>query len=161
MTWLNRHSYPFLSVVIVAGIVGAGVWKNRIDLGAIVALLVGAVLVIFFVAMRRGKITPANPEKRIRRNRGSARALVVHVYGDYHLGSLLKHIMTGRTEHRFRGRCEFIFVDVDHHEAQRAINAVGAKLGDYILYDAQGNLVERTRLITARKLTKLLELPSH
>jgi hypothetical protein len=161
MTWMNRHSYPLFSVVIVAGIVGAGVWRNRIDLGIITALLVSAVLVIFIVAMRRGKITPANPEKRIRRSRGSARALVVHVYGDYHLGSLLKHIITGRTEHRFRGRCEFIFVDVDHHEAGRAIDAVGAKLGDYILYDAQGNLVERTRLITADKLTKLLELPSH
>jgi hypothetical protein len=161
MTWLNRHSYPLFSVVVVAVIVGAGVWKNRIDLGVMTALLVGAVLVIFFVAMRRGKVTPANPEKRIRRSRGSDRALVVHVYGDYHLGSLLKHIITGRTEHRFRGHCEFIFIDVDHHEAGRAIAAVGAKLGDYILYDAQGKLVERTRLITGRKLTELLELPSH
>lgn len=86
MKFLSRNTYVLGSLVVVA----AGIYfalypnanQNLIGTGT---LILATLLLIFWVAVRRGSLTPPNPAKRVRRALGAGRPLVVHFYSDFSL----------------------------------------------------------------------------
>gem|GEM_PF-2144862 len=155
MSLLNRHSYLLLGILLaVGGSVYALLGEYPFATGMTTFLVVSAMLV-YWVAARRGALTPVNPEKRIRRARVSGRPLVVHFYSDLSLGSLLKRPFTAGAEKAFRGHAEFIYIDVHHKDADVAAESIEADLGDWLLYDAEGQFVEKTGFLSASKLEQL------
>jgi hypothetical protein len=154
--WLTANSYLVLALVAIGA---TGALSVRLPLGTavMISLVVAAVLIIFWVAARRGQLTPANPEKRIRRALGGGRPVVICYYGDFHLGSLVARLVAARAERVFRGRCDFIYVDATLPEAARALSETKGRLGEFVLYDARGNRVEATRWLTVQQVTGLLE----
>lgn len=159
MTWLNRNSFLLLSVVLIGAVLGYTIWGGYQPLWSLVLLLTIALLSIFWVAARRGELTPGSPEKRIRKGRGAGRPLVVCFYGDFHLGSLLKRPFSARAEREFRGRCDFVYIDMGHPEAARVAAALEGNIGCFLLFDAVGNQVGKVGTLSRSTLSDLLERP--
>ena len=161
MDWVNRHSFTLVSTVLVFSLMGIALTRPE-NLGpwGLAALLVAAAALIFWVLARRGNLTPSGPEKRIRRATGNGRPVVVHFYSDYHAGSLFKRPFTAAVERDYRSRCDFIYIDMSHREAESVANWLGAGIGDFVLIDAAGTVVDRVALINAERLDALLERPA-
>lgn len=159
MSFVRRYSYVLVSLVVVAAVVGYAIYAVNATFG-VLSLLAVAFLLIFWVAARRHVPMPASPEKRIRRARQMARPLVVHFYSDYSLGCLLKRVLAAGAERGFRGRFEFLYIDMNHPEAAGAARALRAGLGDFVLFDAAGREVGRSGLISGQRLERVLEQPA-
>lgn len=157
MLFLQRYSYLLLSLVLIAGSVGYAVWAGQDTFGVVGTLLVFTLLAGFWVGARRGAITPANPEKRVRRARGAGRPLVVHFFSDLSTGCLVKRVLAAGAEKEFRGRFELIYIDIGHREGKEAVAALSGSLGSFLIYDATGKHVETTGLISKAKLAEVLE----
>jgi hypothetical protein len=161
MSSLNRYSYVLASILLIAAGIAYAIISPRPDIVGTATLLVGALLLIYWVAVRRGNLTPVNPLKRIRRARGSDRPVVVCFYGDYSLGSLLKRPFTAKVEKAYKGKCDFIYIDVDHREADDVLEELQAEMGDFVLYDAAGNFVSKSPMINLSTLEDLCQRKAH
>lgn len=161
MSALLHYSYILFSVVLLTVLAAFALVSADGTVLGLITLVVGAALVIFWVTARRGGLTPVNPEKRIRRGRSSERPVVVHFYSDWDLVSLVKRVLVANTEKVHRGHFDFIYIDMNHREGPATAEALKAGLGDFVLYDTAGNLVEKTGLISAAKLEKVLKRPVH
>lgn len=158
---MERFTYFLVMGLVFVGGLGFTIFSERYAVGGISTLLVTAAMLIYFVLARRGVPTPASPEKRIRRALGGGRPVVVHLFSDYHLGSLLRRPLVAGVERDFRSRCNFIYINMSHREAEAVAEWLEADIGDFVVYDAQGKLVERTARITRNLLAGLLERPVH
>lgn len=156
MSSVSRFSYVFVSFVVTAAGIVYAFFAPRPEVVGISTLLVAAALTIYWVLTRRGALTPVNPEKRIRRGRGTDRPVVVHFYSDASLTSLLQRPFAAKAEREYKGHCDFIYINVGHKDAPGAMAALEAGLGDWVLYDVAGNFVEKTRSVSPAKLEKLL-----
>lgn len=161
MDYFSRHSYVFLSLAITVAGVGIAITNQNHDVWTLITLLVLAALTIYWVVARRGNLTPVNPEKRIRRGRSSDRPVVVYFYSDWSVGPLFTRPFTRNAERQFKGACDFIYIEVSHREAAAAMEAYEAEMGDWLLFDAAGNLVEKTGRVTVQKLEELVHRPVH
>lgn len=161
MSSVSRFSYVLVSFVIIAAGIVYAFFAPRPDVVGIATLVAAAALTIYWVLARRGALTPVNPEKRVRRGRGTDRPVVVHFYSDASLTSLLQRPFAAKAEREHKGHCDFIYIEVGHKDAPGAMEALEAGLGDWVLYDAAGNFVEKTRSISPEKLEKLLHRAAH
>lgn len=156
MLFVRRFSYPLLALVVVV-IAEIVTWQQQWKLpGQVGTLVLAAVLIIYWVAARRGSLTPADPEKKLRRSRGGQRPVVLHFYSDHALGCLMRRPQGAAVERAYRGRCEFIYVDVGHPEAAQMMESLKADLGDWFFFDLSGKLVGHQRSLTAERLDHLL-----
>lgn len=155
MHFLTQYSYVLLGVLLVAALTGYAVWAAHVALG-VAAVVLAAMLTAFWVAARRGVPMPANPEKRIQRARTEGRPLVVHLYSDFSLRSLVQRVAVSSTEHAYRGKCEFIYIDVNHPGAEAVMAALKAGPGDFVLFDQHGRQTDRTLWLSSRHLEPLL-----
>lgn len=160
MSFLSRYSYLLLSIVLLcAGTAMALVLEPGYVYG-IATLLLGGALVMYWVAARRGALTPVNPSKRIRRGRASTRPVVVYFYSDFSLGCLLKRLLVAGAERQHKGHFDFIYIDINLPDGDATAEEYQAGTGDFILFDAAGNLVLKTGRITVENLNNVLERPA-
>ena len=160
MSFITRYSFVLVSLALIAlGTFFAFFTPYSAAIGW-TTFLVAAALIIFWVAARRGARTPVNPGKRIRRARTSDRPIVVCFYHDFHLGSLLQRPFTAKAEREEKGRCDFIYIDAYHREAPPVLAEFEAEVGDWLLFDAAGNLMEKCGAISVKKIESLLKRPS-
>ncbi|MDB4897921.1 MAG: hypothetical protein JWN15_4183 [Firmicutes bacterium] len=159
MAAVRRYSYVLVSLVLVGALVGYAIRAANATSG-LLSLVVAAFLVIFWVVARRHLPMPANAEKRIRRARQSTRPVMVHFYSDYNLGCLLKRVLAAGAERGFRGRFDFIYIDMNHPEAAGVARSLQARLGDFVLFDATGREVAHSGLISGQSLERVLEQPA-
>ena len=156
MRLIRRFSYPLLSLLLLV-VLGVLAWQLKWQLAGYVSVLVlAAVLVIYWVSARRGNLTPADPAKKLRRARGGQRPVVLHFYSDYALGCLLRRPFVARVEREYRGRCEFIYVDVGHPEAPALRESLKADLGDWLFFDLSGLLVGQRHSLSAQEMERFL-----
>lgn len=157
MSALSRFSYLLVSVLLL---VAAGLATTLLQWGVagqIGTLILLAVLMIYWVGARRGALTPADPEKKLRRIRGGGRPVVLYFYSDFSLGCLLRRPVVSRLETQYKGRCEFIFIDVGHREADALMETLKAGLGDYLFFDLEGKLSGKERTLSVDQLNRFLE----
>ncbi|HWI65063.1 MAG TPA: hypothetical protein VNT75_24815 [Symbiobacteriaceae bacterium] len=155
MSFLTRFSYVLISVALIAlGTVFAVLTEYGNVIGTVTFLLAAA-LIIYWVAARRGARTPVNPGKRIRRARTGDRPIAVCFYHDFNLASLLQRPFTAKAEREAKGHCDFIYIDAYHHEAGPVLEEFEAEVGDWLLFDATGKLVEKTGSVSLAKLEGL------
>lgn len=157
MSLLSRFSYLLIGLILVLASGLATVWLAWGVLGQVVTLSLFAALLIYWVAARRGAVTPTDPEKRLRRLRGSGRPVVLHVFSDYSLGCLLRRPIDGQVEKRYRGRCEFLYVSTSHPEAAAMMEALRAGLGDWLYFDRSGKVVGQGPRLTDEQMRRFLE----
>jgi hypothetical protein len=155
MSFLSRFSYALLSLVLIAAGTVYAFFTPRADVVGLSTLLVAGLLILYWVFARRGALTPVNPAKRVRIGRGKDRPVVVHFYSDFSLSSLVQRPLAAKAERLHKGHCDFIYVEVGHKDAPEAMKALDAGLGDWVLYDAAGNFVEKTRSVSVAKLEQL------
>lgn len=156
MEFLGRYSLPVVGFALIVASVVFAIITGNVGAGGLSALLALGFAIIFFVLARRAIPSPANPSKRVRRARANGRPTVVHFYSDYDISSLIKRIRHAGVERSFRTRCEFIFVNVNHHEAPDAMEELEAGQGEYLVYDSAGKLAHQGGGITAELLEGLL-----
>jgi len=154
MRVVSRYSFVLIMILVVTGTTVAAVWTASVAMG-VGALVLAALLAIFWVAARRGVPVPANPQKRIQRARAAGRPLVVHFYSDFSLTCLVQRLRATPLERRYRGRCEFIYIDVNQAAAIPVMEAFQAAMGDYLLFDQQGKESGKTRWLAEEHLSKL------
>ncbi|HWI52399.1 MAG TPA: hypothetical protein VNT01_09710 [Symbiobacteriaceae bacterium] len=160
MSFITRYSFVLVSLALIAlGTFFAFFTPYSMAIGW-TTFLVAAALIVFWVAARRGARTPVNPGKRIRRARTSDRPIVVCFYHDFNLGSLVQRPFTAKAEREEKGRCDFIYVDAYHREAPPVLAEFEAEVGDWLLFDATGKLMEKCGAITVAKIESLLKRPS-
>lgn len=160
MSFLSRYSYLLLSVVLLCVGIAAALTLAPGYAYGIGTMLLGAVLVSYWVAARRGALTPVNPSKRIRRARSAGRPVVVHFYSDWSLGCLLKRPLVAKAERQHRGHFDFIYIDVNLPDGEATADELQAGTGDFVLFDAAGTMAETTGRITVEKLNNVLERPA-
>jgi hypothetical protein len=162
MSFIDRYSYIIVSLVLlVAGGFFAYASPTRSMLYTLITLLLGAALLIYWVVARRGALTPVNPGKRIRRGRTSERPVVVHFYHDFSLGSLFNRMFTWKAERDCKGHADFIYIDAFHRDAATVMEELEAEVGDWLLFDAAGNFVEKADRISVGKIEALRQRPVH
>ncbi|HEY8346706.1 MAG TPA: hypothetical protein VIL07_05435 [Symbiobacteriaceae bacterium] len=154
MRFLSRYSFVLITLIAVTATAGYAIWRAETVVG-MAAVILAAFLSIFWVAARRGGAVVANPERRIQRLRGGGRPLVVHFFSDYSLRCLVQRLVAAPAERAFRGRCEFVYVDVNQAAAYPVLESLGANLGDFVLFDEQGNLAGKTGWLTRQRLAEL------
>lgn len=157
MSALSRFSYLLVSLVLIAAAAVATILLQWGMAGQIGTLALAALCIIYWVGARRGAVTPADPERRLRRTRKGGRPVVVYFYSDYDLGCLLRRPAASRLENQYKGRCEFIFISVFHPEAPALMASQKAGLGDYLFFDPSGNLAGKARSLSAAQMTRFLE----
>jgi hypothetical protein len=157
MRVLSDYSYLLLALLLVGAGIAAALLTPYSGAFGVATLLVATALVIYWVAARRGKLTPVNPVKRIRKALTTQRPVVVHFYSDFSLVSLLKRPFTARAERAYRGKCDFIYIDVRSPEAEAAMAEVQAEgRYDFVLFDAAGKRVGRSPMLSEGQLSDLL-----
>jgi hypothetical protein len=157
MSALRRFSYLLVSLFLVVAAAVATLLLNWGVAGQIGTLILAAVLMIYWVGARRGAVTPADPDKKLRRARGGGRPVVLYFYSDFSLTCLLRRPGDSRVQKRFSGRCEFIAVSVFHRDAGAMMKSMKAGLGDYLFFDMQGKLSGKARTLSEDQLNRLLE----
>lgn len=157
MNAIMRYSFIIVGLILIGAAVGYGVISGEADRAAMATLLLSALFVTFHVLTRRGGRTPANPEKRVRRLIGSGRPLVVYFFSDYDLLCLLARPFCAVAERRLRSRCDFVYIDVGHPEAELAATLTGGRLGQFVLYDGRGERLDRVRILRLGQMEGLLE----
>jgi hypothetical protein len=158
MSFINRFSYLIISLaLVVLGTVFAVILPS--DAIGTATFLVAAALLVYWVAARRGARTPVNPGKRIRRARASERPVVVHFYHDLTVGCLLQRPFTAKAEREYKGHCDIIYVDAYHRDAAPVLAEYEAEVGDWLLFDASGKLVEKAGSVSVAKLEALTRRP--
>jgi len=160
MDHFNRYSYVYLSAVLTAAAVVYTVARHDVGRGGLATVLILALAIIYFVLARRGHVTPASPLKRIRRSRAGGRPTVVHIFSDFHFGSLIKRPLAAGVERDFRGHCDFIFIDANHREAEQVAEELDAGIGEFVIFDATGKLVEHAGLPSRATLQSLVDQPA-
>lgn len=155
MSFLTRYSFVLISLALVALGTAFAVLTEYGNLLGTITFLLAAVLLVFWVAARRGALTPVNPAKRIRRARTSDRPVAVCLYSDTNLMSLLQRPFTAKAERLAKGHVDLIYVDAFHHEADAVLEEFDAEVCDWLLFDAAGNLVEKCGRVTLAKLEGL------
>lgn len=157
MSFVNRYSYVLGSLVLVAAGIYFALYPNayQIQFGT-GSLVVTTLLLVFWVAVRRGPLTPANPAKRVRRALAAGRPVIIHFYSDFNLLSLLLRLFSAAGERQARGRCELIYISAAHQDAAAVAREIGASLGDYLLYDGTGKLASKPRRLTPEAVDSLL-----
>jgi hypothetical protein len=161
MSSLDRYSYVLVSILLIAAGIAYTIVSEHPYVVGLITLVVGAGLIIYWVAARRGNLTPVNPSKRIRRGRSSDRPVVVCFYADYNFMSLVKRLFTAKAEREYKGKCDFIYIDCDHKEADAVLEELEADMGDFALYDAAGNFVTKTSMINVNMLEELCQRKVH
>lgn len=157
MKSLSYYSYLLFGIILLTVATAAAIWYEMGTMGAMTVLLTLAALVLYWVVARRGVPSPANPEKRIRKARASGRPVVVYFYSDWSLICLLSRPFSAKAEREYRGRCELIYIRGSHPDAAAAARSIGgAGVGDFVLFDASGNLVERANVLAGARLESLL-----
>ncbi|HYF90886.1 MAG TPA: hypothetical protein VD969_01430 [Symbiobacteriaceae bacterium] len=155
MDFFDRYSFIVISLALIAlGTVFAFLTAYGTVVGT-VTFLVGSAFIVFWVVARRGALTPVNPAKRIRRGRTSTRPVVVCFYHDFNFGSLVSRAFTWKAEREQKGHCDFIYIDAYHREAPPVMAEYEAEVGDWLLFDAAGNLVEKCGSISMEKIEVL------
>lgn len=157
MGLVSRFSFVLLSLVLVAAGVTYTILTDDLNRGAMGTLLVATVLLIWFVLARRGVRTPASPEKRLRRARGTGRPVAVYFYSDFSLDCLLMRPFTAAAEREHRSHFDFLYLDMGHPEVQDLAESLDAGINQWFLYDGTGKLVTKTSRITAAMLAGVLE----
>jgi len=154
---VQRFSYLLSSLLLVVAF-GLLSWRMQWSLaGFVIILVLVAAFAIYWVAARRGALTPADPRKKLKRSRGGARPTVLHFYSDFSLGCLLSRPLVAPVERQYRGKCEFIYVDVGHPDAPAMLEELKAGLGDWVLFDLSGKLVGHRRRLTAQDIERVLD----
>ncbi|BAD39622.1 hypothetical protein [Symbiobacterium thermophilum] len=157
MFFVRRFSY-LLSSLLLLVVLGLLAWRLHWQLaGYVVILGLIGVFVIYWVAVRRGARTPADPRKKLRKSRSGDRPTVLHFYSDFSLSCLLSRPLVMPVERQYRGRCEFIYVDVGHADAQAMMDELKAEMGDWLLFDRSGRLVGHRRRLTAADIERVLD----
>jgi len=157
MRFIRRFSYLLTSLLVLV-LLGVIAWVLRWQLAGYISVLVlTAALMIYWVAARRGRVTPADPQKKLRKSRGGQRPVVLHFYSDYSLACLLSRPVDGPLERRYRSRCEFIHVDVGHPDAAAMQEELKAGLGDWLFFDLSGKLVGKRSRLSADDIDRMLE----
>lgn len=141
MDLLRRMSYVLVSLILVVLAGALTVVLRWGTAGQIGTLVLAALFISYWVGARRGALTPADPEKRLRRARGGPRPVAVHFYSDFHLGSLLRRPSESRVENKFKGSVDFIHISVFHPQAPAIMESLEAGVGDWVLFDRQGKQV--------------------
>ena len=159
MDHFNRFSYVYLSAALTAAAVAYTVARGDLTRGGLATLLILAISIIYFVLARRGHVTPASPLKRIRRSRDGGRPTVVLLFSDFHFGSLVKRPFAAGVERDFRGHCNFIYSDANHLEAQQVADELDASLGQFVIFDSTGKLVEHAGVPSRAMLESLVQAP--
>lgn len=154
MHFVSRYSFVLILILVVTGTTVAAVWTASVAMG-VAALVIAALLTVFWVAARRGVPIPANPQKRIQRARSAGRPLVIHFYSDWSLVCLVQRLHAASFERQYRGRCEFLYIDVNQAAALPVMQAYRAAMGDYLLFDQEGNESGKTRWLAGEHLSKL------
>ncbi|MFZ5823232.1 MAG: hypothetical protein ACOY94_02620 [Bacillota bacterium] len=157
MSALSRVSYLLVSLILLAASVAATILLEWDVGGYIGTLSLLALLMIFWVAARRGPVTPADPQKKLRKSRGGGRPVVLHFFSDFHLGSLLRHVIDAKLEKTYRGRCEFIYISTFHPEADAMMENLKAELGDWVFFDFSGKMVGQAPRLTEEQMHRFLE----
>lgn len=160
MSFITRYSYVIVSLALIALGTFFAFFTPYATAFGWTTFLLAAALIIFWVAARRGARTPVNPGKRIRRARSGDRPIIVCFYHDFNLGSLLQRPFTARAERDEKGRCDFIYIDAYHREAPEVLEEFDAEVGDWLLFDAAGNLAEKCGAISVAKIESLMKRPS-
>lgn len=124
--------------------------------GEIGTLLLAALFISYWVGARRGDVSPAEPEKRLRRARGGPRPVAVHFYSDYHLGSLLRRPAESRLENKYKGSIDFIHISVFHPQARPLMEGLKAGVGDWVLFDRKGNPVGEAGRLSEERVSAVL-----
>ncbi len=155
---LSRVSYLLVSLILVAVAIAATILLDGGVVGQIGTLTLVAVLVVLWIAARRGDVTPADPEKKLRRSRNSGRPVIVHFFSDYHVGSLLGRPSSAKLEAKYRGRFEFIEISAFHPEAEAMMESLKANIGDYVFFDTTGKLVGQYRSLAEDQMQRFLEI---
>jgi len=156
MDLLRRMSYVLVSLVLVV-LAGAATFVLRWGMaGEIGTLVLAALLISYWVGAKRGALTPAEPEKRLRRARGGPRPVAVHFYSDYHLGSLVRRPAESRVENKYKGSVDFIHISVFHPQAQAIMENLKAGVGDWVLFDRQGKQVGEAGALSEERVSAVL-----
>lgn len=150
---LIRFSYLLLSLVLVAAAAVTTVAMQWWGAGQIGTMILAAILIIYWIMARRGDLTPAEPEKKLRRSRASGRPVAVLFYSDFHLASLLRRASESHIEQEFKGRCEFIHMSALHPEARALMEKLNVGVGDWVFFDQTGKTGGQGRL-TADQLRR-------
>ena len=157
MFFVRRFSY-LLSSLLLLVVLGLVSWRMQWQLaGFVIVLVLIAAFAIYWVAVRRGAVTPADPRKKLKRSRGGSRPTILHFYSDFSLSSLLSRPLVAPVERQYRGRCEFIYVDVGHPDAGVMLEELRAEMGDWVLFDRSGKLVGHRRRLTAADIERVLD----
>lgn len=157
MFFIRRFSYLLLSLLLLVffGLLG---WRMRWPLaGYIIILVLTAAFATYWVVVRRGALTPADPRKKLKRSRSGTRPTVLHFYSDFSLSCLLSRPLVAPLERQYRGRCEFIYVDVGHPDAAGMMEELKAQMGDWFLFDRTGKLVGHRRRLAAADIERVLD----
>lgn len=157
MSALSRVSYLLVSLILVAAAAAATILLQWEVGGYIGTLSLLALLMIFWVAARRGPVTPTDPQKKLRKSRGGGRPVVLHFFSDFHLGSLLRRVADAKLEKAYRGRCEFIYISTFHPEAEPMMENLKAELGDWVFFDISGKMVGQAPRLTEEQMHRFLE----
>ena len=158
MSGLERYSYVWTGIVLVAGAIGYSIYAGD-SFWSMVGLGILGIWAIYWVVARRGALTPMNPDKRFRKLRGNGRPLVVHFYSDFALGCLLKRPFVAGAEKGLAGKAELLFLSMTHTEVRPLSVHLGAAQGEYVLLDGTGRIVERTSSLSPDLINRLLESP--
>lgn len=157
MSLLGRLSYLLIGLILVLATGAATIGLGWGVAGQVGTMTLFAILLIYWVAVRRGEVTPRDPEKRLRRLRGSGRQVVLHFYSDYSAGCLLRRPLDAQVENRYRGRCEFVYISAFHPEAGAMMAALKANLGDWLYFDRSGKVVGQGPRLTDEQMRRFLE----
>lgn len=155
MSFITRYSFALISLALIALGTSFAFLTAYGSLIGTTTFLLAAALLVFWVAARRGARTPVNPGKRIRRARTSDRPVAVCFYHDFNLSSLVQRPFTAKAEREAKGHCDLIYVDAYHHEAAPVLEEFDAEVGDWLLFDAAGSLVEKCGSVSTAKLEGL------
>lgn len=157
MQFIGRYSYLWLSLIAL-GLVWWLVVKVPTNvLGLLVLLGAFALLSTAWILLYRGK-SPPNPDKRLKKSVGGGRPVFVHFYSDYSLGSMLRKRRIDRLEARFKGRVQFLHINLGSRLARETAERYGSGLNQWILFDAAGRELQRGgRPPTAEQLAAALE----
>jgi hypothetical protein len=156
MDLLSRISYVIVSLILIV-LAGAATVVLRWGMaGEIGTLVLAALLLSYWVGARRGALTPADPEKRLRRARGGPRPVAVHFYSDFHVGTLLRRPAESGLENRFKGSIDFIHISAFHPQAPAIMESLKAGVGDWVLFDRQGRQVGEAGGLTPDRVSSVL-----
>lgn len=156
MNLLNRYSFLLLGLFLVISGLLFGILVNS-NQGSLITLGVVTVMLIWWVLARRGARAPANPDKRLRRARGAGRPAAVYFYSDFSVGCLFARPFSARAEREHKSHFDFIYLQMSHPEVESLAGSLGAKLGEWVLFDGVGRPAGKAARISPSMLAEVME----